>query len=620
MSKLVIKNNINSELSITHADNKPAKSIIASDIAVAVDTINDFPLDASDGDTVIVRDLNRGGTFIYDSSKVAEHNDGTNFNGWIRQYSSAVNVKWFGASKDRVDNEIPINLAHQLFGKVEISEDYKISSPIILTMDTQNNTAGIISNRYSTISPDASFVGSALINVETSHVPDEIISSIEGLILDGLGTNIIGIDFYRNGTPIGFDVTTLDLSNSEYPKNMKITNTKVLNCFIGARVTGDYHSFTSCYIYGNELGIHSTQASNSISFIDTSIRRNTTACRIETIDNSKGTVDNNFVNCIIESNTWSGIEVGGVLTNLTNVYFENNGNGTATSGGYIDDSYSNEQCLMHNSVGAGGYSPPVNINGCYFQNNKKIIAESIKKWDVSGCSGFQDLELITYANGAYGPLVEQANINNLTVTSTGFGTADPVRYSFLYNGDIFTQSSYSPYIVKDNIIDRDRNNTDELDFKDCVLIGETGWLNHPGDNNPLDIMTLAIPSDIQSSFISINIMLYGINSGGNHSHAAIISAEIATINNLDNTAYAVINKISYPKNFTESSSVTPPDAGKLLSSTSEVTMSTSGVITITDFTNVSVDNLGYCDRINFMYTIKVSSQTDTLNSVTITVS
>jgi len=104
MSKLVIKNNINSELAITHVDNKPAKSIVGSDIAVAVDTITDFPLDTSDGDTVIVRDLNRGGTFIYDSSKVAEHNDGTNFNGWIRQYSGAVNVKWFGVDIEKDDN------------------------------------------------------------------------------------------------------------------------------------------------------------------------------------------------------------------------------------------------------------------------------------------------------------------------------------------------------------------------------------------------------------------------------------------------------------------------------------------------------------------------------------
>ena len=61
-----IKNNINSELSITHADNKPAKSITGSDIAVAVDTINDFPLGTSDGDTVIVRAVGNGGIFVYD--------------------------------------------------------------------------------------------------------------------------------------------------------------------------------------------------------------------------------------------------------------------------------------------------------------------------------------------------------------------------------------------------------------------------------------------------------------------------------------------------------------------------------------------------------------------------
>jgi len=100
-----IKNNINSELSILHTDDKPAKSIIGTDIAVAVDTINDFPLGASDGDTVIVRDLDRGGTFIYDSTKIAEHNGGTNFNGWIRQYSGAVNVKWFGAVGDGVTDD-----------------------------------------------------------------------------------------------------------------------------------------------------------------------------------------------------------------------------------------------------------------------------------------------------------------------------------------------------------------------------------------------------------------------------------------------------------------------------------------------------------------------------------
>jgi len=133
MSKLTIKNNINSELSIAHADNKPAKSIIGTDIAVAVDTINDFPLDASDGDAVIVRDLNRGGTFIYDNSKVAEHNDGTNFNGWIRQYDGAVNVKWFGAVGDGITDDTAA-IQNAINYIVSISSNTSVNEP-----NTSNN-------------------------------------------------------------------------------------------------------------------------------------------------------------------------------------------------------------------------------------------------------------------------------------------------------------------------------------------------------------------------------------------------------------------------------------------------------------------------------------------------
>ena len=68
MAKITLKNNTNSELSITHADNKPAKSIIGTDIVVAVNTINDFPLDASNGDTVIVKEVGNGGIFVYDTN------------------------------------------------------------------------------------------------------------------------------------------------------------------------------------------------------------------------------------------------------------------------------------------------------------------------------------------------------------------------------------------------------------------------------------------------------------------------------------------------------------------------------------------------------------------------
>ena len=80
--------------------------------AFVVDTVEDLLTIPSSYVTAIVRDLDRGGTFIYDATKVSESNAGTNFSGWVRQYDGAVNVKWFGAITDGSQNcHININNA-----------------------------------------------------------------------------------------------------------------------------------------------------------------------------------------------------------------------------------------------------------------------------------------------------------------------------------------------------------------------------------------------------------------------------------------------------------------------------------------------------------------------------
>lgn len=72
-----------------------------------VDTVAEFAaIDISDFTTAILTDIDRGGTFIYDATKVGDSNGGTNFNGWIRQYTGAVSVKWFGAVGDGVTDDI----------------------------------------------------------------------------------------------------------------------------------------------------------------------------------------------------------------------------------------------------------------------------------------------------------------------------------------------------------------------------------------------------------------------------------------------------------------------------------------------------------------------------------
>ena len=80
-----------------------------AEIPAIVETIDDLStVDITKYSVVIVKDIDRGGTFIYDNSKALENNGGTVFNGWVRQYDGAVNVKWFGAKDDGVTDNTNI--------------------------------------------------------------------------------------------------------------------------------------------------------------------------------------------------------------------------------------------------------------------------------------------------------------------------------------------------------------------------------------------------------------------------------------------------------------------------------------------------------------------------------
>ena len=72
--------------------------------AFVVDTVEDLLTIPSSYVTATVRDLDRGGTFIWSVTGTA--NDGTVFAGvtgyWTRQYSSAVNIKWYGYGLDGI--------------------------------------------------------------------------------------------------------------------------------------------------------------------------------------------------------------------------------------------------------------------------------------------------------------------------------------------------------------------------------------------------------------------------------------------------------------------------------------------------------------------------------------
>ncbi len=126
---------------------------------VSIGTISDLAT-VNIGHTVaIVRDVDRGGTFIWSSTGVA--NGGTVFSGttgfWIRQYSGAVNIKWFGAKGDGItDDTTAIQSCINYVGGTSQSSDiifegtFKISSELQIGYANVNLVGSGSSGNHST--------------------------------------------------------------------------------------------------------------------------------------------------------------------------------------------------------------------------------------------------------------------------------------------------------------------------------------------------------------------------------------------------------------------------------------------------------------------------------------
>ena len=636
-SKLKLMNQNGKSIEINSGSIEGDKVLEPTDFKYIRNTVTEM-LDLNDmlvdGDVVFLKGYHSvndggGGTFIYNASgDKSTHNGGTIIdpskifpddwnnkakkNDWFnnvnsgvgileRIYNDAINIKWFGANKQYDDNHVSINKALKLHRSIICdNEEYTISAPIIIDNGITESKNGKFIGNKTIIKASDNFDDTCLLSIQLNNSPDNNAFVIDNFHFNGNSKEVVGIDFFDVDTEVTNFNDSTKLENTKYSKNITISKCVIENCFIGSRVTGNFNIFNDCYFFHNALGIFSTQASNSISYISCAFRRNDCGARVTTIDNALGTVENNFTDCIFESNNYSSLEIATRCVNVDNMYCENNGNGNG--GGpnlYNNYSLSNEPCNIYFGIGSGGYGGYNKLTSVYTQNCKPSIALVLSNSILINADLYINLKSYGSVN-QYGPSLHNSYITNATNLNVDTAVKTNDHNSFIYDG-IKTHIDEYKKIVKSYLPKLNNNSISNLVkaiYQKDITYNTS--VAHPGDGNNADIFKIIIPDTMIDAHIEFDFFLLGTNSGGVLSH---MGKGVATINiycDKDGVPQKVVNtNIAFDTEH-DSNSATPPDYGRLSNGDTGLSTSVNDqeiTVTFTNLKNVSVSDSGSCETI-----------------------
>ncbi len=458
--------------------------------------------------TCIVTDKNQGGTFVYDSTQSTVNNGGTIFNGWIRQYDEAVNVKWFGAVGDGVTDD-GINIQKALnVGEVDLTKGIYESS---IKLTVNHNLKGI-----------------GIIKFTTNGTWDSLLLNADNLIVKDI--TIIG-----NEKQVGLQLGSTKNTNI---KNVKIYNVyqaginaygakniSIKNCYIENSVNGDGTNSYGDGIYlnatinavvedneiykFNRIGIVAEGANDNNSD-NITIKNNTIHygfnqnLSLDGVEFNVGiwvehtsnfVIDNNYIYDIDtginqDKNKVGGIQVGGGIQNVNTSIISNNNIVLPISSKTDSSEY------LGFGIGLTGYSNLSNL----LINNNKIVGFYGKGISIGG--GYRNLtinnnyfEKCYFSANSHGYLIFQIdnNITKLSIDNNVFDTLSriyPSNYEYVcpdINFFSYTNPNMeSLYINKTNaIIGSKFNNTD---IKNTYITESKIFNGYKNDNGVYSIV------------------------------------------------------------------------------------------------------------------------------------
>tara|TARA_R110000796_G_scaffold15124_2_gene48650 strand:+ start:1735 stop:3891 length:2157 start_codon:yes stop_codon:yes gene_type:complete len=407
-------------------------SLTVSSASISLTSVGSLPLAATTGDVAIVNEIGRGGTFVFNSLLVGSDNQGTNFNGWIRQYTGAVQATWFGTGTAD-DSALLQKIFTADFEDVFVNDICAVSSTVDFRPTGKENQKTISGNNAKSIADSISAISATTAITIAALERNGSSGTSANYTIKNLaftGTRIVG--------QIGLrltDVTHIRFENCQF-KSLDTAIDLAGTNFIGIV------EFIGCtFRYCNRIfPQHTLPDINVLRFEDCEFKECTEGLYFERISGVSG-----MRNVIVQNCTFEEIDEHSIFwtTGMQNL---------TVLGNYFESNVANKQfAVIYGRAGSNPFGKSVAINNNAFSeiidNSATAVIDiaNISEVNITGnYSIFTDtiypgtgysMRLVDIADGPY-------TINNLT-TPTGEVAKTMLLEGVAFESTVSTQNVIS---------------------------------------------------------------------------------------------------------------------------------------------------------------------------------